>query len=156
MDIGGGDDGVKHQTLRVDEKVPYLAFELLAHVIAVRIDVNAAVFCAFVTLCAHDRRRCARSWHRSCTDDTDKEAVDAARASVVAPAQRSEAAIRKQTTGVTSDGLPVHSFRTPLADLATLTRNTVVTFIAPALPLTALARPLPVQCCACELLDVAL
>jgi hypothetical protein len=40
-------------------------------------------------------------------DDTDKQTAEVARASVVAPAQRSEAAIRKQTTGVTPDGLPV-------------------------------------------------
>ena len=50
-------------------------------------------------------------------DDTDKGAAEAARASVVAPAQRSEAAIRKQTTGVTPDGLPVpervNDFDTP-------------------------------------------
>ena len=51
-------------------------------------------------------------------DDTDKEAAEAARASAVAKAQRSPIAIRKQTTGVTPDGLPVHSFRTLLADLA--------------------------------------
>ena len=89
-------------------------------------------------------------------DDTDKQAAEAARASVVAPAQRSEAAIRKQTTGVTPDGLPVHSFRTLLADLATLTRNTVVTAIAPALPLTVLARPTQVQRRAYELLELAL
>ena len=89
-------------------------------------------------------------------DDTDKEAAWAARASVVAPAQRSEAAIRKQTTGVTPDGLPVHSFRTLLADLATLTRNTIVTAIAPALPLIVLARPTPVQRRAYELLQLAL
>jgi hypothetical protein len=89
-------------------------------------------------------------------DDTDKEAAEAARASVVAPAQRSEAAVRKQTTGVTPDGLPVHSFRTLLADLATLTRNTIVTAVGPALPLTVLARPTPVQRRACELLDLAL
>ena len=89
-------------------------------------------------------------------DDTDKEAAEAARASVVAPAQRSEAAIRKQTTGVTPDGLPVHSFRTLLADLATLTRNTIVTAIAPALPLIVLARPTPVQRRAYELLQLAL
>ena len=56
-------------------------------------------------------------------DDTEKQAAEAARASVVAPAQRSEVAIRKQTTGFTPDGLPVHSFRTLLANLATLTRN---------------------------------
>ena len=89
-------------------------------------------------------------------DDPDKNAAEAARASVVAPAQRSEAAIRKQTTGVTPDGLPVHSFRTLLADLATLTRNTIVTAIAPALPLTVLARPTPVQRPAYELLEVNL
>ena len=89
-------------------------------------------------------------------DDTDKPAAEAMRASVVAPAQRSEAAVRKQTTGVTPDGLPVHSFRTLLADLATLTRNTIVTAITPALPLTVLARPTAVQRRAFELLDVAL
>jgi hypothetical protein len=88
-------------------------------------------------------------------DDTDKQAAEAARSSVVAPAQRSEAAIRKQTTGVTPDGLPVHSFRTLLADLATLTRNTVVTAIASALPLTVLAKPTPVQRRAYELLELA-
>jgi hypothetical protein len=88
-------------------------------------------------------------------DDTDKQAAEAARASVVAPAQRSEAAVRKQTTGVTPDGLPVHSFRTLLTDLATLTRNTVVTAIAPGLPLTVLARPTPVQRRAYELLELA-
>jgi Transposase DDE domain len=87
-------------------------------------------------------------------DDTEKQAADAARASVVAPAQRSEVAIRKQTTGFTPDGLPVHSFRTLLADLATLTRNTIVTAIASALPLTVLARPTPVQRRAYELLEL--
>jgi len=89
-------------------------------------------------------------------DNTEKEAAEATRPSVVAPAQRSEAAIRKQTTGVTPDGLPVHSFRTLLADLATLTRNTIVTAIAPALPLIVLARPTPVQRRAYELLQLAL
>src|SRR5215469_8872325 len=52
-------------------------------------------------------------------DDTDKHAAEAQRASVVATAERSPAAITKQTTGRTEDGLPVHSFRTLLADLAT-------------------------------------
>jgi transposase len=89
-------------------------------------------------------------------DDTDKQAAEAARASVVAPAQRSQAAVRKQTTGVTPDGLTVHSFHTLLADLATLTRNTIVTAVAPDLPITVLARPTPVQRQAYELLEVAL
>lgn len=89
-------------------------------------------------------------------EDTDKEAAEATRASVVAPAQRSEAAIRKQTTGITADGLPVHSFHTLLADLATLTRNVIATAIAPALPLIVLARPTPVQRRAYELLEIGL
>src|SRR5271165_4274473 len=59
-------------------------------------------------------------------DDTDKEAAEAQRRSVVAQAQRS-----KQTTGVTPDGLPVHSFRSLLADPATVARNTIITAITP-------------------------
>jgi transposase len=89
-------------------------------------------------------------------DDTDKDAAEAARESVVAKAQRSPSATRKQTTGVTPDGLPVHSFQTLLADLATLARNTIVTAVAPNLPLTVFTRPTPVQQRAIDLLEVAL
>jgi transposase len=89
-------------------------------------------------------------------DDTDKEAAEALRKSVVASARRSPEAIRKQNTGVTSDGLPVHSFRTLLADLATLARNTIITAITPGHPLTVLTRPTPVQRRAFELMEIAL
>jgi transposase len=89
-------------------------------------------------------------------DDTDKEAAEASRKSVVASARRSPDAIRKQNTGVTSDGLPVHSFRTLLADLATLARNTIMTAITPGHPLTVLTRPTPVQRRAFELMEIAL
>ena len=78
-------------------------------------------------------------------DDTDKDASEAQRSSIVAKAERSPAAVTKQTTGRTEDGLPVHSFRTLLDDLATLTRNTLVTAIAPEQPFTLIARPTPVQ-----------
>jgi hypothetical protein len=89
-------------------------------------------------------------------DDTDKEAAEALRTSVVASARRSPEAIRKQNTGVTSDGLPVHSFRTLLADLATLASNTVITAITPGYPLTVLTRPTPVQRRAFELMEITL
>ena len=89
-------------------------------------------------------------------DDTDKDAAEAARESVVAKAQRSPPAIRKQTTGITAEGTPVHSFRTLLADLATLARNTIVTAVAPNLPLTVYTRPTRVQQRAFELAEVAL
>jgi transposase len=88
-------------------------------------------------------------------DDTDKEAAEAQRSSVVAQAQRSKAAIKKQTTGLTVDGLAVHSFRTLLLDLATLARNTMTTAINPDHPLTVLTRPTPIQQRAFDLLGVA-
>src|SRR4051794_11028238 len=89
-------------------------------------------------------------------DDTDKDEAEARRSSVVAQAQRSKAAVRKQTTGMTPDGLPVHSFRTLLADLATLTRNTIITAINPNYPLTVVTRPTPMQQKAFDLLGLAL
>src|SRR6516225_2267475 len=55
-------------------------------------------------------------------DETDHEAAAAKRASIVAKAEPSDVANRKQTTGRTADGLPVHSFQTLLADLATYCR----------------------------------
>jgi len=88
-------------------------------------------------------------------DDTDKDAAEAQRASVVAKAERSPAAIAKQTTGQTQDGLPVHSFRTLLADLATLTRNTLVTAIDPERAFTVTARPTALQQKALDLLSLA-
>ncbi len=99
-------------------------------------------------------------WHmRQCLapmlfEDSDKEAAEARRKSVVAQAQRSKSAIKKQTTGLTEDGLPVHSFQSLLADLATLARNTITTAIAPLYPLTVLTRPTPIQQKAFDLLGV--
>src|SRR5215468_1228512 len=88
-------------------------------------------------------------------DETDKDAAEAQRTSVVAKAERSPAAIAKQTTGQTEDGLPVHSFRTLLADLATLTRNTLVTAIDPERAFTVTARPTALQQKALDLLGLA-
>jgi len=88
-------------------------------------------------------------------DDTDKDAAQAQRTSVVAKAERSPAAVTKQTTGQTEDGLPVHSFRTLLADLATLTRNTLVTAIDPERSFTLSARPTALQQKALDLLGLA-
>ncbi len=88
-------------------------------------------------------------------DDHDKQAAEARRASEVAKARRSPAAVTKQTTGVSIDGLPIHSFQSLLADLTTLARNTIVTAITPDYPMTVMTRPTPVQRRAFELLGVA-
>ena len=87
-------------------------------------------------------------------DDTDKQAAEAQRASVVAQAQRSSAAVKKQTTGLTEHGLPVHSFQTLMADLATVVRNTIITAITPDYPLTVITRPTPIQQKAFDLLGI--
>jgi hypothetical protein len=56
-------------------------------------------------------------------DDDDPEQAAAKRQSIVAPAKRSDSALHKEATKQTADGLPVHSFRTLLDDLGTLTKN---------------------------------
>ena len=58
-------------------------------------------------------------------DDDDPQAAEAARKSIVSPAQRSSKAKHKDLFKRTEEGLPVHSFQTLLKDLATLTRNEV-------------------------------
>ena len=58
-------------------------------------------------------------------EDHDKEAANLRRTSVVKPAQRSVAAERKAATKHNDDALPVHSFRSLLSDLATLTINQI-------------------------------
>lgn len=58
-------------------------------------------------------------------DDDDKGQAQAARKSIVGPAQRSIAANKKAMTKRTADGLPVHSFQTLLADLATIVKNRI-------------------------------
>jgi len=87
-------------------------------------------------------------------DDDEREAAAAERTSIVAKAGRSPAAQAKQTRGLTDDGLPVHSFASLLADLATLTRNEVVTAAAPDIALTLYARPTAIQRKAFDLLAI--
>lgn len=54
-----------------------------------------------------------------------KDEAKPAAADVVAPARRSAAALAKARSQRLPDGTLVHSFRSLLADLSTLTRNTV-------------------------------
>lgn len=80
-------------------------------------------------------------------DDTDPSAAAAQRASPVDNARPSPAAKRKTDTRRTEPvggiSFPVHSFRTLLADLATLTRN-VVCFAGHSISVV-LATPTPLQ-----------
>jgi len=86
-------------------------------------------------------------------DDHDRAAADASRASPVAKAAVSPAATRKAKSKRTNDGMPVHSFRSLLADLATLTRNQVR--FGSGNTFTMLATPTHVQQRAFDLLGLA-
>jgi Transposase DDE domain len=91
-------------------------------------------------------------------DDHDRAAAEAARTSPVAKAKVSKAAQRKASTQRVDAGdgetQPVHSFRTLLADLGTLTRNTVC--FGGQKMLTVQATATPVQRRALNLLGVEL
>ena len=86
--------------------------------------------------------------------DHDTAAAEAARASPVDPALRSKAARAKAGTKRTPDGQPVHSFRSLLGDLATLTRNRVRPAVPGAATADMLTRPTPLQAKAFRLLGV--
>jgi transposase len=90
-------------------------------------------------------------------DDHDPADAAASRQSIVAPARRSAAAMRKAVAKVTDNGLPVHSFRTLLMDLATITRNTVeVKENYESVRFEKTTRPTPLQQRALDLLGVKL
>lgn len=91
-------------------------------------------------------------------DDHDRAAAEAQRSSPVAKARPSPAAKRKAVSKLTDPAhgelLPVHSFHTLLADLATLTRNVVR--LADERVRVLLAAPTKVQRRAFDLLGVSL
>jgi hypothetical protein len=79
-----------------------------------------------------------------------------ARTDPVGPPERSAGALRKERDHVTPDGFPVHSFRTLLAELATLTRNLIVPAGADeGAAFGILAEPTPLQARAFELIGVS-
>jgi hypothetical protein len=89
-------------------------------------------------------------------DDDDKASGESRRSSVVAPAQRSEAADSKALTKRTASGGPVHGFTTLLRDLATVVNNRVLPRAAGAVPFDVITRPTANQKRALDLLDVRL
>jgi DDE family transposase len=87
-------------------------------------------------------------------DDDDPAAAARERASIVAPAQSSPAALRKRASKLAADGLPVHSFQSLLRDLATCTLNEMTTTLNEAYSFTLVATPTPIQTQAFALLAV--
>jgi hypothetical protein len=88
-------------------------------------------------------------------DDHQRDQGAAARASIVAPAQRSTAARRKAASKSTEDGLPVLSFQSLLAELATFTRNTMALARLPQDTFLLYPQPTPLQTRTFELLGTS-
>ncbi|RDK12048.1 IS1634 family transposase [Cupriavidus lacunae] len=88
-------------------------------------------------------------------DDEYVELARTARPSPVAKARRSDQAKAKDATRLGEDGLPVHSFRTLLEDLATLAYNVCHTPLNPQAKIVMITRPTPVQEKAFRLLNVS-
>lgn len=88
-------------------------------------------------------------------DDDDKASAELLRSSIVAPAPRSARAQAKDKTKRTEEGLPVHSFRTLLTDLATLSKNRVQTEGATPCEFYVLTQPTDLQRHVFGLLGVA-
>jgi transposase len=89
-------------------------------------------------------------------DDDDKPQAQAARASIVAPAQRSAAAKLKALTKQTSDGIKVHSFQTLIGDLATIVKNRIQPTDRNIAVFDMLTQPTVIQQRAFDLLGVTL
>lgn len=90
-------------------------------------------------------------------DDHLPEAAQQQRSSVVAKAKRSQAAQLKAQRKRTADELPVHSFQTLLADLATIAKNHIQSHLPQGLiSFVKLTRPTPLQQKALNLLKVSL
>ena len=87
--------------------------------------VRAHVFLCM--LAYHVQWQLERAWAPLLFRDEERPELD----DPVAPAERSDAALAKARTQRLPDGSPVHSFGTLLGELATLTRNRVVTTGAP-------------------------
>ena len=88
-------------------------------------------------------------------DDEHLNEANASRASPVAKAVRSEHAKAKDASKLANDGLPLHSFRTLLKDLGTLTYNIARTGANPSATIAITSRPTPIQDKAFKLLAIS-
>ena len=89
-------------------------------------------------------------------DEDDPQDALAHRSSVVAPAQKSASAKSKARRKRTRDGLPVHSFRTLIKDLATICKNRIQPGIPGAPAFDKITVPTVLQNRALKLLHVRL
>ena len=107
-----------------DLHVQLVSFEApLAGLLSAPTDIRAHVFLCMLSYYVEWHLR--RDLRPLLFHDEHREAAEQQRHSIVRPAPRSKAAVRKERERRTEDGLPVQSLRCLLGDLATICRNTV-------------------------------
>ena len=116
--------------------------------------VRAHVFLCMVAYYVEWHMR--RAWAPLLFDDADPAAAEAARRSVVAPAQRSPRAKAKAFTKRTEEGEPVHSFQSLLRHLRTIVKDRMRLKSAAAIEFDKITTPTPLQQRALDLLEVSL
>jgi hypothetical protein len=89
-------------------------------------------------------------------DDDHTRQAQAARASIVAPTQRSATAKLKALTKQTADGIKVHSFQSLIGDLATIVKNRIQPTDRNTPVFDMLTQPTTIQQRALDLLGVTL
>ncbi len=87
-------------------------------------------------------------------DDEEIQDQRQLQSSPVHPAERSDSAKQKDATGLNQEGTPVPSFRSLLADLATICYNIASTPVNPEAKIILTTRPTPLQQKAFQLLGV--
>src|SRR5262249_17332393 len=87
-------------------------------------------------------------------DDEDPIAAARERASIVAPAQPSPAALRKRVSKLTANGTPIPTCQSLLRGLATCTRNETTTTLNDGFSFPVVANPTPIQAHTFSLLAV--
>ncbi len=95
-----------------------------------------------------------KKWAPMLFEDDDRAVARAQRTSPMAKADVSDAAKRKARRKITATGQPVHSLRTLLDDLATLTRNEVTLPGGAGQSFTIFARPTSLQAEALQRLGI--
>lgn len=97
-----------------------------------------------------------QAWAPLIFDEDAKEQAQKGRQSVVAPASRSDRALHKVKSKQSIEELPVQSFQSILADLATVVKNRIQPRLGTASAFDKVTQPTPLQQKAFELLGVHL
>ena len=132
------------------------AFDLQIRPIFHRLEQRVKAHVLLCLLAYYVEWHMRQAWASILFAEDDPEQAQAIRTSIVQSAQRSDSAKHKAGRRRTSFGVPVHSFRSLLADLATITKNTIQPTSENTQSFEKTTLPTPIQQQAFELLNLSL